>query len=98
MYHIKTLRDPPVVHGLNVVLEVGITLEESVGPADPAVEGQVIRIGVLDAVLPLLMPGRHNIIVNLLFVDTVQGDHSACGEPPVDFRTKVPFWPGFGLA
>ena len=24
----------------------------------------------------------------------VQGDHSSCGEPPVDFKTKVPFWPG----
>ena len=26
--------------------------------------------------------------------DKVQGDHSACGEPPVDFKTKVPLWPG----
>ena len=24
----------------------------------------------------------------------VQGDHSACSKPPVDFKTKVPFWPG----
>ena len=24
----------------------------------------------------------------------LQGDHSACGEPPVDFKAKVPFWPG----
>ena len=24
----------------------------------------------------------------------VQGDHSACDEPPVDFKTKVPLWPG----
>ena len=25
---------------------------------------------------------------------SVQGDHSPCAKPPVDFRTKVPFWPG----
>ena len=24
----------------------------------------------------------------------LQGDHSPCGEPPVDFKTKVQFWPG----
>ena len=24
----------------------------------------------------------------------VQGDHSTCSKPPVDFKTKVPFWPG----
>ena len=24
----------------------------------------------------------------------LQGDHSACGEPPVDFRTKFLVWPG----
>ena len=24
----------------------------------------------------------------------VQGDHSACAKPPVDFKTKVPLWPG----
>ena len=24
----------------------------------------------------------------------IQGDHSACGEPPIDFKAKVPFWPG----
>ena len=28
-------------------------------------------------------------------VDTyVQGDTSGCDEPPTDFKTKVPFWPG----
>ena len=26
-------------------------------------------------------------------IGSIQGDHSACGEPPVDFKTKVPFWP-----
>ena len=25
---------------------------------------------------------------------SIQGDTSDCGEPPVDFKTKVPFWPG----
>ena len=44
------------MHGIDVVLEVRVALEEPVGPADPAVEGQVLRIGVLDAVLPLLVP------------------------------------------
>ena len=24
----------------------------------------------------------------------VQGDHSTCSKPPVDFKTEVPFWPG----
>ena len=24
----------------------------------------------------------------------IQGDHSACAKPPVDFKTKVPLWPG----
>ena len=24
----------------------------------------------------------------------IQGDHSTCSKPPVDFRTKVPFWLG----
>ena len=24
----------------------------------------------------------------------LQGDHSACSKPPVDFRTKVPLWSG----
>ena len=27
-------------------------------------------------------------------IRSIQGDHSACDEPPVDFKTKVPFWPG----
>ena len=26
--------------------------------------------------------------------NVVQGDHSACAKPPVDFKTKVPLWPG----
>ena len=24
---------------------------------------------------------------------SVQGDHSACAKPPVDFKPKVPLWP-----
>ena len=28
------------------------------------------------------------------YVGVVQGDHSTCSKPPVDFKTKVPFWPG----
>ena len=24
----------------------------------------------------------------------LQGDHSTCSKPPVDFKTKLPFWPG----
>ena len=26
----------------------------------------------------------------------LQGDHSPCAKPPVDFKTKVPLWPGQG--
>ena len=51
----------PVVHGLDVVLEMGVALEEPVGPAHPAVEGQVVRGRVLDPVLPLHVPGRREI-------------------------------------
>ena len=27
-------------------------------------------------------------------IDIVQGDESCCQKPPVDFKTKLPFWPG----
>ena len=27
-------------------------------------------------------------------LSSLQGDHSGCGEPPVDFKTEVPLWPG----
>ena len=27
-------------------------------------------------------------------MERLQGDTSGCDEPPVDFKTKVPFWPG----
>ena len=27
----------------------------------------------------------------------IQGDTSGCAKPPVDFKTKVPFWPGLVL-
>ena len=30
----------------------------------------------------------------MLFEHTIQGDTSGCGEPPVDTKEKVPFWPG----
>ena len=33
-------------------------------------------------------------VCTMVFVMKVQGDHSACGKPPVDFKTKVPLWPG----
>ena len=29
---------------------------------------------------------------------TVQGDTSRCPKPPVDFKTKVSFWPGMAMA
>ena len=28
----------------------------------------------------------------------IQGDTSRCAKPPVDFKTKVPFWPGLAKA
>ena len=28
------------------------------------------------------------------FQGAIQGDHSTCSKPTVDFKTKVPFWPG----
>ena len=28
----------------------------------------------------------------------IQGDHSTCSKPPVDFRTKVPLWPSLSWA
>ena len=45
--------------------------------------GQITKISGRKAGIVFRLPGN-----------TVQGDHSACGEPPVDFKTKVPFWPG----
>ena len=45
----------------------------------------------------------HHVVLKVVFtsklklrfsVGSVQGDLSACGESPVDFKTKVPFWPG----
>ena len=27
---------------------------------------------------------------------TIQGDNYTCSKPPVDFKIKVPFWPGQG--
>ena len=29
-----------------------------------------------------------------LNLDNLQGDHSACAKPPIDFNTKVPLWLG----
>ena len=26
--------------------------------------------------------------------EDIQGDRAACAKPPVDFKTKVPLWPG----
>ena len=40
-----------------------------------------------DADVPVFVEGQVN------FVTKIQGDPSACDEPPVDFKTKVPFWP-----
>ena len=57
-------------------------------------------------VTPPVMPYKISIIfmfkIHLLIVSmsgselfgSVQDDTSGCGEPPVDFKTKVPFWPG----
>ena len=36
---------------------------------------------------------RHRRRPEMVQID-VQGDHSACAKPPVDFKTKVPLWPG----
>ena len=41
----------------------------------------------------------HGFLCNLgpIFLDItvyIQGDPSRCLKSPVDFRTKVPFWPG----
>ena len=32
------------------------------------------------------------------FEGKIQGDHSACDKPPVDIKTKLPFWPGLAEA
>ena len=29
-------------------------------------------------------------------IDFIQGDNYTCSKPPVDFETKVTFWPGQG--
>ena len=57
---------------------------------------------------PILLPGAQVLLlsptkeatpakVNLSSVDPlhqVQGDPSYCAKPPVDFKTKIPLWPG----
>ena len=40
---------------------------------------------------------KHNACIkasdSLRASDAIQGDTSRCLKPPVDFKTKVPFWP-----
>ena len=38
--------------------------------------------------------GHEKLVAWLLEEDVIQGDHSACGKPPVDFKTEVPLCPG----
>ena len=38
------------------------------------------------SVCPLVLQARR--------AKSIQGNHSGCGEPPIDFKTEVPLWPG----
>ena len=38
--------------------------------------------------------GQEVLISETALLQVIQGDHSTCSKPPVDFKTKVPFWPG----
>ena len=35
----------------------------------------------------------HSMVYKRNLISQLQGDHSTCSKPPVDFKTKVPFWP-----
>ena len=37
---------------------------------------------------------QHELERALAVAEKIQGDTSGCDEPPVDFKTRVPFWPG----
>ena len=50
-------------------------------------EAVVFQVEIRDHSLKTLLRRPNDI-------SEVQGDHSTCGEPPVDFKTQVPFWPG----
>ena len=54
-------------------------------------------VGVLEGVDALKVDGLvmrgPTIIVKIISKTKVQGDHSPCAKPPVDFKTKVRFWP-----
>ena len=42
----------------------------------------------------LSAPERTCCKTDTILAKEIQGDTSGCDEPPVDFKTKVPFWPG----
>ena len=59
-----------------------------------------LKIGYIASVsCPLqTVPNKTNILSVVhpaqLTPSYIQGDTSGCDEPPVDIKTKVPFWPG----
>ena len=43
------------------------------------------------------LPGKlPEVALHLQFAFPLQGDTSGCDEPPIDSKTKVPFWPDLG--
>ena len=54
-----------------------------------------MTLTIVDAVATVAnnINSNNNNNNNQVYV-TVQGDTSGCGEPPVDIKTTVPFWPG----
>ena len=47
--------------------------------------------------LTTILKSKSKLPYNILYMakvhSKIQGDHSTCAKPPVDFKTKVPLWP-----
>ena len=95
----------PCLHALVAVIIVIMEASERYGESETMLIAQSIRsiASITMSGYDFLLSSPHlSRIANCKFqwqpflrsLDLLQGDHSACGDPPVDFKTKVPFWPG----
>ena len=54
-----------------------------------------IPFGVRQALVAFVGPKSDLLVLVILwFKMLIQGDTTGSSKPPVDFKTKVPFWPG----
>ena len=79
-----------VVECVDNVARMIVDGEVLIDCADKLAFGCLLRLSLAVFCTALLII----LIVTWVNGDCVQGDTSGCDEPPVDFITKVPFWPG----